>query len=121
MEMLDDNQIESILRRYRPRGLPARAPHVSRRFAIWKLAIAAMLAVSLGLNLAACYITNQISVILADRQSRWTPAAEETAQLLDGNGWGRRYLAFALEVEERARFSQSATRSIGHIDMGDLR
>ena len=33
----------------------------------------------------------------------WTPEAEETANLINGDGWGRHYLALALAADANRR------------------
>ena len=108
---MNDNQIEAVLRHYQPKGPPEnlRAKIFStakRKFSygsiVWWTSIAAMLMISIGFNHAANTITNQTASMVGSSQIRWTPEAEEAAQMLDGNGWGRRYIAFALEMERAA-------------------
>jgi len=60
------------------------------------LAIAAMLVLSVGLDLAARRMMQETAVTLGAGRIEWTPEAEEIARMLDGDGEGRRYIALAL-------------------------
>jgi len=104
----DDAKIEALLGRYRPVGPPAElrarvlasaTPRRSRWSVAGWLAVAAMLIVSLGLDLAADSITDRTVAMLGSTVVEWTPEAEETANLINGDGWGRRYLALALAAD----------------------
>ncbi|MFA5864901.1 MAG: hypothetical protein WC975_09460 [Phycisphaerae bacterium] len=112
MNNLNDNQIEALLRRFGPKGPPTalrkkifESPktHYSFRSIFWWSSIAAMLIISLCLNFAADGVAKDTAKLLGPSQTQWTPEAEEAAKLLDGNGWGRRYIAFALEMDKRNR------------------
>jgi len=46
-------------------------------------------------------IDNEIGAMLKRGGTVWTQEAEEMAQMLNGEGWGRRYIALALSVEPR--------------------
>jgi len=100
-----DPEIEAMLTRYRPTGPPADLrDRVLRstggRRSRWPmaagLAVAAMLVLSLGLNLATRQMMQETALTLSAGRIEWTPEAEEIAQMLNGDGEGRRYLALAL-------------------------
>ena len=116
----DDSRIEAQLLRYRPVGPPAGlrdralrpvSPAGSRRRAVWWLSVAAMLAISLGLHLATDRVSRQTAAILGAGQVRWTAEAEEMARMMDGDGWGREYVALALAAD-RNRLEPTA-RGLG--------
>ncbi len=101
----NDPQIEAMLTRYRPTGPPANLrDRVLRltggRRSRWAmavgLAIAALLVLSLGLDLASRQMMQETALALGAGRIEWTPEAEEMAQMLNGDGEGRRYLALAL-------------------------
>jgi len=62
--------------------------------------MAAMLMLCLGLHWATQRLTRE-TLTLVSTPVEWTDAAEGAVRLLDGNGEGRRYLAFALAARIR--------------------
>ncbi|MCK4628509.1 MAG: hypothetical protein KAT56_05865 [Sedimentisphaerales bacterium] len=101
----EDLRIETMLRHYRPKGAPAElreriftAPVAgpSRFKVAWWLAVAAMLMASIGLQFANSQLNEQICTLLQPGRTIWTAEVEELAQMMNGNGWGRRYLALHL-------------------------
>lgn len=112
-------ELEEKLSRYRPAGPPGglrdrvlsvATPRRSRPVITPWLAVAAMLLVSIGLNLATARIGRQTADLLGPR-TLWTAEAEEMAKLLNGNGQGRRYIAFCLAADAR-RFNRLPTDPI---------
>ena len=100
-----DLKIETILSHYRPKGVPVElreriftAPVAgpSRFKVAWWLAVAAMLMASIGLQFANSQLNEQICTLLQPGQTLWTAEVEELAQMMNGDGWGRRYLALHL-------------------------
>ncbi len=71
-----------------------------RRVALWawRAAVAAGLAAAVWLNLAGDRIATQLAGRVGIGAAVWTEQAEQAAELLDGEGWGRRYLALALRA-----------------------
>ena len=101
----DDSRIEALLARYRPVGPPAELrarvlesaePRRSRWASAGWLSVAAMLVLSLGLELAADRMRGQTAAMLGVGLIHWTAEAEDAAQMLNGEGSGRRYLTLAL-------------------------
>ena len=111
-EMTDDlEQIERLLQRFRPVGLPAslrkralaevrpvlpdRAP---RRVALcaWRAAVAAGVILAVCLNMEAERISSRTAGQVGIGPAIWTRQAEEAAQMFDGESGGRQYLAMAL-------------------------
>jgi hypothetical protein len=101
----EDLRIETILSHYRPKGAPAGLRE--RIFAVpvagpsrfkvaWWLAVAAMLMASIGLQFANSQLNEQICTLLRPGQTLWTAEVEELAEMMNGDGWGRRYLALHL-------------------------
>ena len=104
----DDARIESLLGRYHPvdpppalrqRALGA-AEAYDRRLHLWRTigwsVLAAMLILSVGLHWATLSIEQQTIAMLGSEPIQWSAQAEELAQLLNGQGAGRRYLALQL-------------------------
>ena len=108
-----NDPVEHLLNRFRPKGPPAvmrqrvlsgaaavgtnTRPHRTA-VALWRSAVAAGLLLALLLNLQA----ERISTGIADRTgigpAVWTQDEEQVASVLNGEGWGRRYLATALRA-----------------------
>ena len=104
-----DRQIEQILRAYRPAAPPDElrdrvlasaetglAPDRTWRGWAFRGAVAAAIVVSVALNLAADRTMATVNSTVGIGPVRWTEDAEQAAQLLDGDGWGRRYIALRL-------------------------
>jgi hypothetical protein len=105
----EDTNIEAVLGRYRPLGPPAglrdrvvgsSRPRRSRLAVAAWLSMAAALVLSVGLHLATERVMRQTAATLKTPQTQWTPEAEEAAELLNGQGSGRRYIAFALAAHK---------------------
>ena len=107
----DNNAIEQILRAYRPAGPPESLrrrvlstghaqPSATppRPWGAWafRAAIAAMLVAAFALNVATDNAMATLAANIGVGPVRWTEDAEQAAQLLDGDGWGRRYIALGL-------------------------
>jgi len=105
--------VERVLERFRPAGPPAElrarilaaAPGAAqqrprRRLAVWlwRAGVAAGLLAAVSLSLAADHISTRIAAQIGTGPPVWTQNAEQAAQLLDGDGWGRQYLAAALRA-----------------------
>ena len=103
------SEIEQILLKFRPANPPeslrARVlsavnltPAYARTWGAWAFwaAVAAMLIFACGLNFAAEATTNNIVDSIGLGPAIWTEQAEEMAKILDGNGWGRQYIALGL-------------------------
>jgi hypothetical protein len=105
--------VERVLDRFRPIGPPPAlrqrvldaalaGPHAAppRRIAlwVWRSAVAAGLVAAVWLSLAGDRIAAQVAGQVGVGPPVWTPQAEETAELLDGQGAGRRYLAMLLQA-----------------------
>ena len=116
---MNETEIKTKLKRYRPIG-PSQelreriftpAPRQTRRpygTFLWQSTLAALLLLSLGLNMAANHMLHQTNELLKIGKIEWTPQAEEAAQLLDGNGWGRKYIVCALAMDDlKKRSSQT--------------
>ena len=122
----EDARMEELLRRYRPAGpadclrervLSARPPRRSWWVVVGWSAAAAAIVISIGLNLAATRIDRDVASTLNWTTIRWTPQAEEMAQMLDGDGAGRRYLELCLAAGTR----QPEPFSLGSFSrMGDI-
>ena len=106
------SEIEQILLKFRPASPPeslrARmlsaanlTPTYARTWGGWAfwLTVAAMLIFACGLNFAAEATTNDIVDSIGLGPAIWTKDAEEVARMLDGNGWGRQYIALGLMAE----------------------
>ncbi|MHC4445106.1 MAG: hypothetical protein ACYTF1_03740 [Planctomycetota bacterium] len=128
--MNDENAgIEELLAGYRPKGPPAGLRErimqsVEFGRSPWKragwMAVAAMLVLSIGLNFAAESVTRDTVDMLQVQHIEWTPEAEEAAQLLNGDGWGRQYVAFTLVVDSYQ--VETYSPGVGVMDVtGDLR
>jgi hypothetical protein len=103
----EDSQIEALLARYRPAGPPDRLrgrvltlaePRVSRWWSGGWAAVAAVLALSLGLHWTTQRQLHDTATLLREPSGTWTAEADEAAELINGHGAGRRYLALALAV-----------------------
>jgi hypothetical protein len=68
------------------------------RVYVWRGAVAAGLIAAVCLNVAAEKISTRMVGQIGIGPAVWTQEDEETARLLDGEGWGRRYLAMALRA-----------------------
>jgi hypothetical protein len=105
--------IERLLGRFRPIGPPgelrerlvraASSAFVERRrwrmrVYVWRGAVAAGLIAAVCLNVAAERISTRMVGQIGIGPAVWTQEDEQTAQLLDGEGWGRRYLAMGLRA-----------------------
>ncbi len=105
-----DNEVEQVLRRFRPAGVPVslrgrvlwqvsiRDTPPQRMWAAWgfRAAVAAALIVSVCLNFAADRVGTSTAASIGVGPVIWTEDAEEAARMLDGNDWGRRYIALCL-------------------------
>jgi hypothetical protein len=104
-----DRDIEQALLQFRPVGPPAslrnrmlaaaRAPLRARgswRMATFWGALAAMLLVAVCLNFAAGSIARSVTSQVGIGPARWTPQAEEAAQILGGGPAARQYVALGL-------------------------
>jgi hypothetical protein len=112
----DDPELELIQRlldRFRPVGPAAElrervvraassASVARRRWRIrvcaWRGAVAAGLVAAACLHMAAERISTRMVGQIGIGPAVWTQEDEQTAHLLDGAGWGRRYLATALRA-----------------------
>lgn len=106
---LDDRDIESLLRRWRPVGPPdglrrrvlgsasREVPSAARRSVI-RWAAAAALLVAVALQGATLSEERDIRAMLGEPRVLWTAEVEALARAIDGdgNGPGRRYLAMQL-------------------------
>jgi hypothetical protein len=105
--------VERAMERFRPIGPPAalrqrvldatpteRLAVPRRRIAIWvwRSAVAAGLVAAVWLNLTGDRIAAQVASQVGVGPPVWTQQAEEAAELLDGQGTGRQYLAMALRA-----------------------
>ena len=104
----EDKQIEELLLKYRVSGPPmeikGRVFSSGRRATLrWKVvgwaaaAAVVVLLVSIGLQWATVRMERQMGGMLEPGQI-WSAEAEELAQMMDGEGAGRRYLALRLAV-----------------------
>ena len=125
----EDSRIEELLTRYRPKGPPARLRERliqsleycrSFKWRPWWTAAAASLILSIGLNFAAESISRDTVDMLQVQQIEWTPEAEEAAQLLNGDGWGRDYIALAMIADSYKADRYSSTHNMTYLT-GDLR
>ena len=100
----EDKQIEELLLRYHisspPMELKERVLSSSRWVSFrWKVAgwaaVAAVLMVSIGLYWATIRMERQMSGMFEPGQI-WNTGIDELAQMMDGDGTGRRYLALRL-------------------------
>ena len=106
-----DKEIEQILRGYRPAGpseslrervlssadsRPRLEPARTWRVWAFRTAVAAALVLSLTLNMAAERTMMEVCTNIGIGPVRWTKDAEQAAQMLDGDEWGRRYIALGL-------------------------
>jgi hypothetical protein len=111
MNLNEDKAIESLLRRYRPKGPPDRLrkklfePKRSFKTLFWRLSFAAAIALIIGLNIASSRLSRQTADLIGARPL-WTPQAEETAHALGDNGWAKQYLLFCLAMEEQNKRSK---------------
>jgi hypothetical protein len=78
--------------------LSQRAVKPARRAAlyIWRSAVAAGIVAMILLNHAADRISARTAGQVGVGPAVWTKDCERTAQMLDSQGWGRRYLALGL-------------------------
>ena len=105
----DDEKIERMLLRFRPADPPdslrqrvvsgAYSPHRPQRTwptKLFRAAVAAVLVLSLGLNIAADDMATDVAASVGLGPAIWTEHAEQAAQMLDGDGYGRQYIALGL-------------------------
>ena len=106
----DDGAIESLLGRYRPVGPPpglrdrVLSSAVQTRswwIAAGWLSAAAMLLLALGLHLATARMMQETAAASGIGRIEWSAEAEEAAQMLNGDGAGRRYVSLALAAGAR--------------------
>jgi len=106
--------LERMLRRFRPAAPPrelrprvlaeagrradGQRSHAARDWRVWvfRAAVAAGLVLALCLNFAADQIAQRDAGMIGLGPAVWDEQAEQTAKLLDGDGWGRRYIALGL-------------------------
>ncbi|MDY7011380.1 MAG: hypothetical protein SVV80_11620 [Planctomycetota bacterium] len=104
-----DEKIERILLRFRPADPPARLrqrvvpeeylPQRLRRTwlaRLFRAAVAAVLVLSLCLNTVADGMATDAAASVGLGPAIWTKHAEHAAQMLNGDGWGRQYIALGL-------------------------
>ena len=109
MKKEHDEEIERLLLRFRPADPLARLrqrvvseeylPHRPRRTwptRLFKAAVAAVLVLSLCLNTVADDIATDAAAAVGLGPAVWTRHAERAAQMLDGDGCGRQYIALGL-------------------------
>ena len=106
----DDSAIESLLGRYRPvsppPGMRDRVLSLAVQTRSWWIAAgwfsaAAMVLLALGLHLAAARMMQETAAVSGIGRIEWSAEAEEAAQMLNGDGAGRRYVALALAAGMR--------------------
>lgn len=104
--------MQRLLERFRPVGPPAElraralavqsaySEHRPGRIAlyIWRASVAAGLVAAIWLHLAADDVSARLAGQIGIGPAVWTQEEERVAQMLDGDGWGRRYLATALRA-----------------------
>ena len=100
-----DDAVESALARYRPAGpraqlrddiLRSATPdRVRWAIAEW-LSAAAVVLLAVGLHSATRQSAREIIAMLGDPRPAWRAAADEAAELLNGDGLERRYMIAAL-------------------------
>jgi len=107
-----ENRITEMLSQFRPVGPPAdlrqrvlakagraaaRPPARGRALDwVFRGAVAATLAVAVCLSFAADRITHRQAAMIGIGPAVWDEQAEQIAQLLGGDGWGRHYVALGL-------------------------
>ena len=104
-----EKEIEQVLLKFRPasppEGLRARVltavtipPTPVRNWRVWvfRAAVAAMLIFAFSLNIATAEMTENLVANIGIGPAIWTEDAEEFAKVMDGNGWGRQYIALGL-------------------------
>ena len=69
-------------------------------------AVAACLLCAIGLHLAAERTAARVIQNVGNGPARWTQQDEDVAQMLDGDGWGRKYLASLLMNESDGRLGR---------------
>ncbi len=124
----DDERMEEMLLRYRPAGpsaalrdrvLRAAAPMSSWRRSLWRWSAAAVLLLAAGLHWATERALRDTVTVIDTSRVEWTPAAEDAAQLLNGNGCGRAYIRLVLTVRGRHDKGPVSLTALGL--SGDLR
>ena len=125
----EDARIEKLLAGYRPKGPPTRLREwvmrsVELRRLPWRrtgwMAVAAMLLLSFGLNLLTESMARDTVDMLQVQRIEWTPEAQEIADELDGDGWGRQYIALAMVADSYKVERYSPAVDMTHLT-GDLR
>ncbi len=111
--MPSDEQIEVILGQYRPAPPSAELRHRILNAAIaqspkpifrW-LAVAAVLAACLTLDLATQAVKQQTASILGYTKYQWTPQAEEMVALIGNDTSARDFIAMRLATSDFSSFS----------------
>ena len=106
----EDGKIEALLSGYRPAGpareLRTRILGLSERKRRWgagglKWAAVVLLLFSVGLGEMARRVDRETATMLGADRIEWTAEAEEIAEMLDGDGQGRRYVELALRADRR--------------------
>ena len=112
-ELESFESVEHLLERFRPAQAPAalRArvlaaasaaarqwPRHGMGIILWRSAVAAGIVAAVWLNLAGEHMAAQVAGQVGVGPAVWTSQAEEAAELLEGQGAGRRYLAMALRA-----------------------
>ena len=123
----EDKKIEELLLKYHvsspPMELKERVFYSGRGVTLrWKFvgwaAAAAVLLVSIGLHWATIRMERQMGGMLEPGQI-WSAEAEELAEMMDGEGMSRRYLALRLAAGYRT--AQPETLSLmGYLHTGEM-
>lgn len=114
--MEDYQPIEQVLRRFTPAAPPATlrgrvlavAGAGTRRTAaswgdwVFRFAAAAALLIALALNTVTDGMTRRSAARVGVGPPVWNEDAETIAKVLNGNGWGRRYIALGLRASNGA-------------------
>jgi hypothetical protein len=110
-----NDELELMLRRYRPAGpsgalrarvLAAAEPApagVTWPIWVYRLALAAMVLLAVGLDYAAERINRATAANIGIGPVMWTAEAEQTAQLVGGGEAGRQYVAVCLMASTGGR------------------
>ena len=108
-----ENEMEQILLKFRPAEPPERlrarvlawqgpsGPGRNSWTWLYRGAVAAVLVFAFGLNLAADSIVARAAMNVGVGPAVWTAEAEQAAQMLNGNGWARKYIALGLMARPR--------------------
>jgi hypothetical protein len=115
MESSALNSVERLLERFGPVGPPAAlrertlasalaaARGHRRRLAVglWRAAVAAGIVAAVALNLSALRVSQRIDAQIGVGQDVWTAQVAQAADLLNGEGLSRQYLAMVLRAGAR--------------------